>query len=232
MQLIELAEHHVVVLKPAGIPCELPYNKDADTLLRRLEGQGVHGLRLVHRLDSPTSGLMLIARSTAAAAHYSREIAERRWRKWYVARVDVPLGRAVKLCGGHRAYLKIDGRHARVVRSGGKPSFLEITNAVAAPSGRETDLLIRLHTGRLHQIRVMLGHLGAPLTGDRTYGSQVPGSIYLEHVMLASRLYESLEWRVWVAPDHADRPAWSPMLVRALEHQRETMLAELRAQVP
>ena len=227
VQLIETGEHHLLVLKPAGIPCELPYNKDADTLLRRLELQGFDGLRLVHRLDAPTSGLMLLARSADAAAYYSREIAERRWGKWYVARVGLQHGRAVNLCGEHKAYLKTDGRHARVVRSGGKPSFLEITNAVAAPSGRETDLLIRLHTGRFHQIRVMLGHLGAPLTGDEKYGGDVTGPMFLEHVMLAVREFESQEWRVWVAPDHADRPAWSPALTLALEQQREKVLTEL-----
>lgn len=231
MTVIEATEHQVLVLKPAAVPCELPFNKEADSVLRRLVLQGIDGVRLVHRLDAPTSGLLLIARTADAATYYSQEIAARRWHKWYVARVDAPLERAVRLCGAHKAYLKTDGRQARVVRSGGKPSFLEVTAAVPAPTGHGTDLLIRLHTGRFHQIRAMLGHLGSPLIGDRKYGSDGIDSIYLEHVMLAARPYAATEWRVWTAPEHPDRPKWAAGLVLALEEQRDALIATLQEPV-
>lgn len=224
VQLIEAKEHHLIVLKPAGVPCELPFNKEADSVLRRLGLQGFPGLRLVHRLDAPTSGVLLIARSPEAAAYYSSEIAERRWHKWYVARVDSPYSRAAQLCGVHKAYLKTDGRLARVVRSGGKPSSLEITHAVAPPSGQGTDLVIRLHTGRFHQIRAMLSHLGAPLTGDRRYGGAAAGAFYLEHVMLAARPYQSTELQVWIAPEHSDRPTWGAALSDALRQERDSLI--------
>ena len=53
----------------------------------RLRRQGVAEPRLVHRLDAPACGLVLVAGSRAAAAYYAAEIAARRWAKWYVARV-------------------------------------------------------------------------------------------------------------------------------------------------
>lgn len=218
----------MIVLKPAGVPCELPFNKEADSVLRRLALQGLDGLRLVHRLDAPTSGLLLLARTADAAAYYSQEITERRWHKWYVARVEASHEGGLRLRGSHKAFLKTDGRQARVVRSGGKPSFLDITAAVPAPSGHGADLLIRLHTGRFHQIRAMLAHLGAPLSGDRKYGSRVDGAIYLEHVMLAGRPYAANEWRVWTAPEHQDRPSWASGLSLALEQQREALALTLR----
>ena len=68
----------VVVVKPAGLATEVSRDPAADSLIRRLERQGIATPRLVHRLDAPACGLVLVARTTAAAAYHSREIAARR----------------------------------------------------------------------------------------------------------------------------------------------------------
>jgi 23S rRNA-/tRNA-specific pseudouridylate synthase len=217
VRLIEVTLHEIVVLKPAGLASELPRDPAADSLVRRLAAQGFSGLRLVHRLDAPSCGLMLVARSAEAAAHYAREIAARRWHKWYVAQVALSPRKAEQLVGAHKSYLKVDGRSVRVVRAGGKPSFLEV--ALATPvSGvpDESHLLVQLHTGRLHQIRVMLAHLGAPLSGDVRYGGPPGETMYLEHVILAARTFASGEWRVWLAPADVDRPRWARALSDAV----------------
>src|SRR5262249_48880308 len=127
VQLLDVTPHAVIALKPAGLASELPRDPAADSLVHRLGAQGFTGLRLVHRLDAPSCGLMLVARSAEAAAHYAQEIAARRWHKWYVAQVALPLSKAEQLVGPHKSYLKTDGPSARVVRSGGKPSFLDVT---------------------------------------------------------------------------------------------------------
>ena len=218
IQLLDVTPHEIVALKPAGLASELPRDPAADSLVRRLAAQGFSGLRLVHRLDAPTCGLMLVARSAEAAAHYAREIAARRWNKWYVAQVALPLPKAEQLVGAHKSYLKVEGAGARVVRAGGKPSFLDVTLATPVPNlTGESHLLIQLHTGRLHQIRVMLAHRGAPLTGDVRYGGPSGRTMYLEHVILAARTFASLDWRVWLAPPHPDRPRWAPALSDAVE---------------
>jgi 23S rRNA-/tRNA-specific pseudouridylate synthase len=227
VDLIEVTSHEIIVLKPAGLASELPHDPAADSVVHRLAAQGFTDLRLVHRLDAPACGLMLVARSAEAAAHYAREIAARRWHKWYVAQVAVSPQKADELVGEHKAYLKVDGRSARVVRAGGKPSFLDVVLATPAPdSPNESHLLVQLHTGRLHQIRVMLAHLGAPLSGDVRYGSPSGKTMYLEHVILGATTYASGGWRVWLAPTHGGRPGWVPALSKAVDaHARALSIA-------
>lgn len=224
IHILDVTPHEIVALKPAGLASELPRDPAADSFVRRLEAQGFSGLRLVHRLDAVSCGLMLVARSAEAAAHYSQEIAARRWHKWYVAQVALPSAKADQLVGAHKSYLKVDGASARVVRAGGKPSFLDVTLATPVPDvPGESHLLVQLHTGRLHQIRVMLAHRGAPLSGDIRYGGPAGRRIYLEHTILAARRFASLEWRVWQAPDHPDRGQWAPALSAAVDAQASAL---------
>lgn len=230
IRLLDVTPHEIVALKPAGLASELPRDPGADSFLRRLEAQGFSGLRLVHRLDAPSCGLMLVARSAEVAAHYSQEIAARRWHKWYVAQVGLPDPEASQLVGAHKAYLKVDGSSARVVRAGGKPSFLDVTMVTPVPDfPDESHLLVQLHTGRLHQIRVMLAHRGAPLSGDIRYGGAPGRTMYLEHAILAARMFGSLKWRIWLAPDHPDRVRWALALSDAVDaqvHALSTSLAQ------
>ena len=115
----------VVVVKPAGLATEVSRDPAADSLVRRLERQGIATPRLVHRLDAPACGLVLVARTPAAAAHHSREIAARRWAKWYVARVALAPSSAA--ASSARTRLPQDrGPQATVVRAGGKASFLDV----------------------------------------------------------------------------------------------------------
>jgi tRNA pseudouridine32 synthase/23S rRNA pseudouridine746 synthase len=212
----------LVVVKPAGLPCELPRDPFADSLLRRLAEAGATGLRLVHRLDAAACGLVLVARTPAAAAFHAAQIAARRWRKWYVARVALPPTAAQALVGSHKAYLKTDGRVARVVRAGGKPSFLDVVAAMPVPgSATDSHVLVALHTGRYHQIRVMLATLGAALCGDTRYGAP-PGPFVLEHVVLGATPYGSADWTVWRAPAHPDRAIWDPELSAAVDRVAAT----------
>lgn len=223
MSLLQVTAHELVVFKPAGLASELPRDPTADSLLTRLRADGFDDLRLVHRLDAPTCGVMMIARSGQVAAYYSQEIAARRWRKVYIATVAASIDRAQTLIGEHKAYLSTAGRVARLVRSGGKPSFLTIVHASPADHAT-THLLIRLHTGRFHQIRVMLAGLGAPLTGDILYNGPT-GAFYLEHVLLSARLFGSTERSVWLAPSHQDRPTWPPTLADAVSAELNAMTA-------
>lgn len=115
----------------------------------------------------------MVSADRAQAAQHAAEIREGRWTKWYFARVARTRGEsdARTLVGEHKAYLKREGRVARVVRSGGDPSRLTILAVEdAEDSADEAHLLIRLDTGRFHQIRVMCANLGFPLIGDEDYG--------------------------------------------------------------
>jgi 23S rRNA-/tRNA-specific pseudouridylate synthase len=226
LQLLETTPHEVVVCKPPDLAAELPRAPDADSLITRLRSAGFDDLRLVHRLDAPACGVMVVARTPEAAAHYGAEIAARRWQKVYVAEVAAAVDHASAIVGKHKAYLTTAGRRARLVRAGGKPSFLTVLGAWPSPQAADrSHVLVHLHTGRFHQIRVMLAGLGAPLVGDTTYGGP-GGPFYLEHVLLAARPYSSTNPRVWAAPAHEGRPVWSPGLLEAVRTQASVILAE------
>lgn len=224
--LLLVTSHELVVCKPPGLASEHTRDPRADSLVARLRSAGYDDLRLVHRLDAPARGLMIVARTAAAAAHYSAEIEARRWKKVYIAEVAAAADRALTLIGDHKAHLGIDGKRATVVRSGGKPSFLTIAHAAPASTRGRSHLLVRLHTGRFHQIRVMLANLGAPLAGDAVYGGPAGDTIYLEHVLLAARPFNAATASVWRAPEHADRPAWSSSLADAVNAEEASLRRE------
>jgi 23S rRNA pseudouridine1911/1915/1917 synthase len=222
--LLHVTPHELVVSKPAGLPSEMPRDPSADSLVSRLRSGGYTNVRLVHRLDAPASGIMIVARTPEAASHYSAEIAARRWKKVYVAELAVPVSRAQTLVGEHKAYLAARGRKAIVVRSGGKPSFLTIAHVAPVPRASDrSHALVRLHTGRFHQIRVMLSALGAPLAGDDTYGAPAGGQFYLEHVLLGARLLGAADLSVWRAPAHAGRPSWLAALHEAVNAEQASL---------
>ena len=114
----------------------------------------------------------MIAADALRAADHAREIREKKWTKYYIARVEArtSAGAATEIVGRHRAYVRREGRLARCVRSGGDPASLEVLAiALAVDTPRHAHLLIRLETGRFHQIRVMMANIGFPLVGDLDY---------------------------------------------------------------
>ncbi len=159
--------------KPSGLSSERPQLGGGpldSAIVRAREQLGWPDAQLPHRLDRPTRGVLMIAADPAQAAEHAREQREGLWTKWYIARIPAP---AAALVGSHVAYLRREGRLARVVRSGGDRATLEVLSvelAVDAPS--HAHALIRLDTGRFHQIRVMLASLGFPLVGDTDYGGK------------------------------------------------------------
>jgi 23S rRNA-/tRNA-specific pseudouridylate synthase len=195
-----------VVLKPAGLSSEAPGGGAGPaTLLAQARAiLGWPDAQLPHRLDRPTRGFVVVARDREAVAVHNERIRAGAWTKRYVARVRPvpggPVRDAASLVGEHRAYLRREGRVARVVRSGGDPSRLTVEASAPAP-GRAGEWHVRvlLGTGRYHQVRAMLAHLGAPLVGDADYGG-APGPMWLEHAWLS---FPSIE-------DGSARTFWDP----------------------
>jgi 23S rRNA pseudouridine1911/1915/1917 synthase len=165
----------VVLDKPAGLTVHPGAGRATGTLAHHLlarypEMAGVGGEGrpgIVHRLDQGTSGVLVVARTPAAYTRLARAFASREVEKRYLAivygepapregMVDAPIGR-------HPVE-----RKQMTVRRDGRPARTGYRTLAAAAGIAlvELDLL----TGRTHQIRVHMKHLGRPLVGDPVYG--------------------------------------------------------------
>jgi len=165
----------VVLDKPAGLTVHPGAGRATGTLAHLLlahypEMAGVGGAGrpgIVHRLDQGTSGVLVAARTPAAHTRLARAFAGRQVEKHYLALVygepspregliDAPIGRhAVR-------------RKEMTVRSDGRPARTGYRTLATAAGIALVEL--DLFTGRTHQIRVHLKHLGHPLVGDPVYG--------------------------------------------------------------
>lgn len=217
-------ESTLVVCKPAGMATELTNDPRGVAMVSRIRRAAEPGVqvRLVHRLDRVTRGVMIVALTKEAAAFYGEQIREGVWEKYYLARIPRPrpekFPHHADLIGKHKAHIKEEGTHAAIVRAGGKPSFLEIVAIEPAPGhAGQCHALIRLLTGRLHQIRVMLAALGLPLIGDDLYGGEPgDGPMYLEHIALWYVDCATREIRLAHIADDPEREPLSPKLKPAL----------------
>jgi len=190
--------HEMAVVKPAGMATELSRDPKSTSLLSRMKAAAPAGSqpKLPHRLDRVSRGIVIVALTKEAIVHHNQQIQERAWDKIYLARCLSPADREPgALIGQHKLHLRPQGGRARVVRSGGQQALTEILDVAAAPNiDGEIHVLIRLLTGRFHQIRATLAHLGAPLVDDWIYSTS-PGRgkerFYLEHIALRFTPYES-----------------------------------------
>lgn len=138
---------------------------------------------VIHRLDRPVSGVVLLAKTSKALSRMTQKVKERDFRKCYWAVVkNAPEMPAATL----EDWLVKDEQHnkSRVVdstRAGAKQAVLDY-RMVGTSGGGYHLLEVQLHTGRHHQIRCQLAHIGCPIKGDLKYGaprSNPDGSISL-----------------------------------------------------
>lgn len=166
MRCLFLDNHVCVVEKPAGISTQPEFIKQLSLWLKvRLQRPGNVFCEPAHRLDKVTSGVLLCARTSKSLSRLQKQFREGGVRKKYRAYVEglVPFG-SVELSHNlvqrnHKAY---------VVPSGGKLALMKYT-VLLHQKGRSL-LDIQLFTGRYHQIRAQLAHIGFPVVGDRKYG--------------------------------------------------------------
>lgn len=136
---------------------------------------------VVHRLDQPTSGLMLFARGAAAQRALSIAFAERRIHKHYVA---IVAGQVAPESGCIDAPLAVDWPNRprqHVDRIQGKPSLTRWSVLTRDPPTHRTRLELQPVTGRSHQLRVHLLSIGHPIIGDALYAPEYPAPRLLLH---------------------------------------------------
>lgn len=167
----------LVVNKPKGMVVHPAAGHYSGTLVNALmyhcrdDLSGINGeLRpgIVHRIDKNTSGLLMVAKSDAAHIGLSDQIKDHSFTREYLAicygnikederTVDAPIGRH-----------KTDRKRMCVTQLNSRPAVTHIR--VLERYGGFTYILCRLETGRTHQIRVHLAHIGHPIAGDDVYG--------------------------------------------------------------
>lgn len=179
--------HYVAVLKPAHL-ATIPGRAETDSVLEKLgrqlglpsSGSADPRIRVVHRLDKDTSGVLIFAKDVDAQRHLSRQFQNNLVEKEYLALV---CGRPTETEG------MIDAAVARhlaspqrmaIVKHGGKPA----RTAWRIEQTYRNYSLLRVFpkTGKTHQIRIHLRHIGLPLAVDPLYNTPLPGrpvGIYL-----------------------------------------------------
>ncbi|PTM13056.1 MAG: RNA pseudouridine synthase [Bacteroidetes bacterium] len=162
--------HHLIAFnKPNGIPVQ-PDQTEDPSLLQLGSTYSQTSLHLIHRLDRPVSGIVLFAKRKDAMQELHRQFREREVRKSYLAITAVaPPEKQGELVH----YLKKEkGNYRTVVLDEPTTDTQEarLGYTLLAQSERYFLLRIDLQTGRYHQIRAQLAHIGCPIRGDAKYG--------------------------------------------------------------
>ena len=163
-------EDWIAINKPSGLAVQggSGMTRHVDGMLQALADGADDRMRLVHRIDRDTSGLLLLARSRAAARRLTGAFQAQEMEKTYLALVTgvppVSLEIREPLVNGGGS-----GGEMMVVSPEGQPAHSEI-RLVEAAGGKMALAALRPRTGRTHQLRVHMAHVGHPIIGDGKYG--------------------------------------------------------------
>ncbi len=208
----------LVLNKPAGLVVHPGAGNDTGTLVHALlhhckDLSGIGGVErpgIVHRLDKETSGCLVIAKNDLAHQALSAQFAQRVVEKTYLAIVQGvlrrPLGTIDAPISRHPTH-----RQKMAVSAPGKGREALTDYRVLTSAGGLSLVECRPKTGRTHQIRVHLKHLGHPIVGDPIYGRRGEFSRHLLHAWKLSFEHPRSSQRLhFVAPVPADFPLVPP----------------------
>lgn len=169
----------IVINKPAGMTVHPGAGHREHTLVNALLHHcrtlsGIGGKErpgIVHRLDKETSGCLVAAKNDVAHRELSKQFAERTVEKIYLALVAGKMRNETGVIEERIGRHPVHRQRMSASSSRGRPARTEYH--VLRSSEQASLLECRLHSGRTHQIRVHLHHLGHPVLGDKIYGSRL-----------------------------------------------------------
>lgn len=185
LEVLYRDNHLLIVSKPAGVPTQPLFEERCREWLKAKEGKAGNAyLHVVHRLDTPVSGIVVCACSSKALSRLHAAMREGLFRKRYLALVTGMLPAA---SGVLEHYLFHDmERHRAIVVGADRPhaKLCRLSYRLLRAEGEVSLVAIDLETGRYHQIRAQLAAVGCPVVGDVKYGSRssfAEGAIGLHH---------------------------------------------------
>src|SRR6059036_2465573 len=183
----------IVINKPAGLTVHPGAGQREHTLVNALLSHcttlsGIGGKErpgIVHRLDKETSGCLVVAKNDGAHRELSRQFAERSVEKIYLALVAGKLRKAAGVIEEKIGRHPVHRQRMSVASARGRPAK---TDYRVVCSGDQASLIeCRLYSGRTHQIRVHLHHLGHPVLGDKVYAAHLAKN-FPRHMLHAWKL--------------------------------------------
>ncbi len=213
---------HIAVLnKACGMVVHPAHGNETGTLVNALLHRfgamssigGVNRPGIVHRLDKETSGCLVVARNDAAHHHLTEQFAGRTMSKIYLAVVQgVPALKSGTIQTHIARHPQDRIRMAVVPAPAGK--YAHTDYLVLHATGTDSLVQCTLHTGRTHQIRVHLKHLGHPLLGDETYArlskQTRTGRLMLHAWKLGFTHPATGQWMDFLAPVPPEFKPWHP----------------------
>lgn len=162
--------HHLIAFnKPNGLAVQ-PDQTEDPSLLQLGSTYCKTKLHLIHRLDRPVSGVVLYAKRKDAMKELHKQFRERTLSKTYLAlTANMPPQEEGELV---HFLKKAKGKHSTIIVDKADESTQEarLTYKILGKSDRYFLLQVELQTGRYHQIRAQLAHIGCPIRGDAKYG--------------------------------------------------------------
>jgi 23S rRNA pseudouridine1911/1915/1917 synthase len=218
MQILYEDNHVLVVLKPAGLVMQADRTGDPSLLevakhwlIEQYQKPGNAYVGLVHRLDRPVAGVVVLAKTSKAASRLSIQFRDRTVQKFYVAVVEgsltLPSGTLVH-------YIRKRGVNRRVYISETpleEGSKAELSYTVLEEQAGMSLVQVQIHTGRHHQIRAQFASIGHPIIGDQKYHSRIrmPDRNLALFAAQLTFMHPTLETEVTIQASPPDEWPWT-----------------------
>jgi len=188
LNVIHEDNHLLVVFKPHRLLIQSDerggptlFRQACEWLKEKYQKPGNVYLGMIHRLDRPVSGLVVFGKTSKGASRLSEQMRQKNIKKKYLALVEGRINPPSGVCT-HFITPPLDSRSLVFEKEQEGTKKAELAYEVLASKNNYSLVSIDLITGRRHQIRAQLAHLGSPIVGDGRYGAKTPfleGSIAL-----------------------------------------------------